>query len=205
MMSGGDNGSSQAARQEQERQNVVNGDSRYVKSLFDGQFTDDFFNKRQQAYLDYANPQLQDQYGKAKQALTFNLADNGTLNSSTRAQQQGQLQKLFDTNQRAVNDQAVNTENSARDAVNSAETGLLNQISSTGYQQGSIAGNDARISWLSTPDTYSPLGDLFGGFTSALKTQSQLEAAAALSGGLSGKPAISLGLFGPSKSAVSNN
>lgn len=203
MNSGGDNGSSQAANQEQQRQNVVNGDSRYVKSLFDGQFTDDFFNKRQQSYLDYANPQLQDQYKTAQQKLTFNLADNGTLNSSTRAQQGGQLQKLFDTNQRAVNDQAVSTANSDRDAVNNAETGLLNQISTTGYQQGSVAGNDARITALSTPDTYSPIGDLFGGFTSALKTQSQLEAASMLSGGAYG-PAINTGLFGPSKSAVSN-
>ena len=70
-------------------------------------FNDDFFNGRKQAYMDYADPQLEDQYGDANKQLTFSLARSGLLDSSARGEKLGDLQKLYDTQKQAVADKAL--------------------------------------------------------------------------------------------------
>jgi hypothetical protein len=58
-----------------------------------GQFGDDFYSGRKQAYLDYATPQLNDQYGEAQRQLAFALDRSGMLDSSVRAQKEADLRK----------------------------------------------------------------------------------------------------------------
>src|SRR6478736_3044441 len=54
-----------------------------------GGFGDDFFNDRREAYMNYATPQLEDQYGDAQKQLTFALARGGLLDSSVRGEKAG--------------------------------------------------------------------------------------------------------------------
>jgi hypothetical protein len=86
-----------------------------------GAFSGDFFDKRRQAYVDYAMPQLQDQYKDAQRELTYSLARGGNLASSTNAVQTGDLSKLYGTNQQAIADKALGYSNEARTAVEDVE------------------------------------------------------------------------------------
>src|SRR4029077_7592784 len=62
-------------------------------------FDDSFYNKYQQANLDYNLPQLTDQYDKAKMGMTYDLARAGTLRSTAAGYAQSLLEKQNAVNQ----------------------------------------------------------------------------------------------------------
>jgi len=192
----GGGGEAKAARKDEEaRQARIRQGTTDINNTFDSQFNDDFFNKRQQAYMDYSTPQLEDQYSKANNELTFALARGGLLDSSARAQKQGDLQQLYDINKQKVADDALAGATQARTAVEDARSNLIATLNATGDAQGAANSALARSSALSQPAAYSPLGQLFTDFTSALGTQAAQERAAAASGG-SYKSNYDTGLFG---------
>lgn len=145
-------------------------------------FTDDFYNGLKQSYLDYADPQLEDQYGVANKQLTFSLARSGNLDSSARAEKQSELQKLYDTQKRAVADKALGYETSSRNSVEDARANLISTLNATGDQQGAVNSALARSSALSRPPAYDPLGPLFVDFTNGLGMQAAQERSQAAGG-----------------------
>lgn len=186
----------EAARQEKIRQGTTN-----INSTFDSQFNDDYFNGRRDAFMNYANPQLADQYKKAQQDLVFALSRTGNLNSSYRAEKEAELQKLYDTNRRSVSDQALGYANTARSSVEDARSGLISTLNATADAEGAAKSAISRAQTLSQPDVYSPLAQLFTTFTNSLGQQAQYEQAGALSNGAYGG-AYNTGLFGTNKKAV---
>lgn len=168
-------------------------------------FNDEFFQGRRQAYLDYATPQLEDQYGKAQKELTFALDRSGLLDSSVRGQKAGDLQKLYDTQKQQVADQALTQENEARTAVEDARSNLVATLNATGDAQGAANSAIARAGALSKPGTFNPLSNLFADFTSGLGTQAALERADYYGGSGAGGAKIgryNTGLFTPGGSVA---
>lgn len=163
-------------------------------------FGDEFFNQRRQVFIDYANPQLEDQYAKAQKELTFALARSGNLNSSARAQKAGELQQLYDQNKQQIADQALGYEKEARTAVEDARSNLIATLNATGDAQGAANAAMARSAVLSKPAAFSPLSNLFADFTAGLGTQAALERSYAYGGGQ--QPRYNTGLFAPRNGAV---
>jgi len=190
-----------AREEEQKRQEKIRQGTSRVNEIFDGQFDDNFFAGRRKAFLDYASPQLNDQYGDASKELTFSLARNGTLDSSVRGQKAGQLQKLFDLNKQQIADQALANEGGSRNAIEDARSNLIATLNATGDAQGAANSALARSSALSQPAAYSPLSNLFADFTSGLGTQAALERANYYSGGQTGVR-YQTGLFAPKTGSV---
>lgn len=160
-----------------------------------GGFGDDFFAKRRQSFIDYATPQLEDQYGNAQKELTFALARSGTLDSSIRGEQTGKLQQLYDLNKQKIGDEALSYETQSRNAVEDARANLIQTLNATGDAQGAANSALSRSQALSQPAAYSPLSQLFTDFTAGLGTQAAQERAMAASGG-SYKAPYNTGLFG---------
>lgn len=168
-----------------------------------GGFDDDFYGKRRQAYLDYATPQLEDQFGDASKELTYSLARGGNLSSSVRGQKTGKLQQLFDLNKQQVADQALTYETDTRNSVEDARSNLIQMLNATGDAEGAANSALARSQALSAPAAYSPLSNLFANFTGTLGTQAAQEKAAAASGG-SYSPRYNTGLFAGSGRVVNS-
>lgn len=165
--------------------------SKGTKSGFD----DAFYNARQQSYLDYANPQLQDQYANAQKQLTFALARQGNLDSSARGEKTAELQKLYDINAQKIADDALGYKTSAKTGVEDARANLITTLNATGDANAAAQQAIARSSTLSQPAAFSPLSQVFADFTNALGVQAAQERAAAMSGG-SYTPTYNAGLFG---------
>jgi hypothetical protein len=206
---GGKSGGNEAKRareDEQRRQERIRGGTTAINSIFDGgtyrpitnasgrvaygdevtkpgQFTDDFFNQRRQSFLDYAQPQVDEQYGDARKELTFALARGGLLDSSVRGQKSGELQKMFDLNSQNVADQALSYETQARTGVEDARQNLIATLSATGDAQGAVNSALSRSAALSQSPAYSPLGQLFSDFTANLGVSAAQDRAATMSGG----------------------
>lgn len=195
-------GEAEAARaDEAARQKAIREGTTRVNSIFDSQFNDDFFTGRRNAYLNYAGPQVDDQYGDATKKLTFSLARSGLLDSSVRGQKVGELQKTYDLTRQQVGDQALASEGDARNSIEDARANLISTLNATGDTQGAVNSAMTRASVLSKPAAYSPLTNLFADFTSTLGTQAALERANAYSGGQTGVR-YNTGLFAPNSGAV---
>lgn len=197
---GGGNEAKQMRQDEQERQQRIRQGTGRIDKIF-GQFDNDFFGGRRDAFLDFATPQLEDQYGDAQKQLTYALTRNGTLDSSVRGQKAGELQQKYDLNKQQVADQALASETDARNAVEDARANLVAMLNSTGDAQGAANMAINRASALSKPVPFSPLTNLFADFTSGLGQQAALERANYYSGGQTGAR-YNTGIFAPSSGAV---
>lgn len=198
---GGGNEAKQARADEQARQDKIRGGTTRVNSIFDSQFTPDYFDAQRQNFIDYANPQLEDQRGKASKELTFALTRAGLLDSSSRASKEAELQKTYDLNKQQIADQALSYKTQAQNNVEDARANLIATLNSTGDAEGAANSAITRASALSKPAAYSPLADLFANFTSTLGTQAALEKANYYSGGQTGVK-YPTGLFAPKGNAV---
>jgi hypothetical protein len=199
--SGGSKRESRLARdEEQQRQGRVREGTARVNTIFDSQFNENFFDQRKKAFTNYAAPQVEDQYGDAQEQLTYALARGGNLNSSTRADKVGDLQKQYDLNMQKVADQALSSATESRNAVEDARGNLINTVTATGDAQGAANSALARASALSQPQAFSPLSQLFADFTSGLGQQAALERSAAL--GSPFKPRYDTGLFGAGANSI---
>lgn len=191
---GGDGGAAQARADEQARQEKIRAGTVRVDDIFKQNFTDDFYNNRQSSYLDYATPQVDDQYNDAKKQLTYSLARAGTLDSSVRADKEAELGKEYTKQRQGIADQALSYKTQAMSNVEDARSGLISTLNANGDADGAANNAIARSSALSQPTAFSPIGQLFGTFTNALGAQAAMEKAQAYSGGVVKAP-YNTGLF----------
>jgi hypothetical protein len=203
-MGGGKGGGDEAKlarEEEQARQGRIREGTTNVNSIFDSQFNDDFFGERKDAYIDYANPQLEDQRGKTEKELTFALDRAGLLDSSVRGEKAAELQQLYDINKQKIADEALGYQSQAKNSVEDARSNLVATLNATGDAQGAANSALARASVLSQPAAFSPLTNLFADFTAGLGTQAALERANYYSGGAS-PVRYKTGLFTPGSGSV---
>jgi hypothetical protein len=120
---------------------------------------------------------------------------SGNLDSSVRAQKEAELASQYGIQKQGVADQALSYKTQAQNSVEDARANLISTLNATGDAEGAASSALARSSALSAPQAFTPLGSLFGNFTSALGTQAAAERAAALSGGMI-QPRYNTGLFG---------
>lgn len=200
----GESASEEIAREtradEVARQGRIREGTARVESEFDKQFTPQFFDGRRDAYMAYATPQLNDQYGKAQEQLTYALARNGVLDSSVRTGQTADLGKEYDIQKIKVASDAQDQATAARNAVEGAKGDLLLQLQATADANGAAKGAIARSAALTAQPAFNPVAAGFEGFTNALGQQAALERAAAF--GAPVRPRYNTGLFTPPKNAV---
>ncbi|MFA5897857.1 MAG: hypothetical protein WC829_01965 [Hyphomicrobium sp.] len=201
---GGGNEAAKARIAEERRQARIRRGTDKINNVFDKNFDRQYFREQRDNFLDYANPQIEKQYGDAQKELTFALARGGNLDSSVRGQKAGDLQELYDLNKQTIADQALSYKGKARSNVEDARAGLIATLNVTGDAQGASNAAISRASALSEPAAYSPLTQLFTDFTAGLGTQAALERANYYSGGQTGAR-YNTGLFTPSTSAVKVN
>lgn len=203
---GGKSGGNEAAlarQEEQERQERIRQGTQKVNTIFDGQFNDDFFQKQQQNYINYAMPQVDDQRAKASKELLFSMDRAGQLEGSARADLSGELQKRYELQNQKVRDDGLAYGTQARTQVEGARNDLISMLNATGDAEGAAKSAIARSAALSQPAAYSPVANLFADFTGALNTQAAAERAHYYGG--APRPTFSTGLFAPRSGAVSVN
>jgi hypothetical protein len=167
----------EAERQRQleiERQNRITEGRTSIDGAF-GQFDDDFYGGRSQAYQGYAMPELEDQFQDSMRSLVAALARSGNLQSSTRAEKMADLQEQYNQRKLDIYNTGMDYANQARSNVDAARNELYTQNQSLA-DPNLISGNAAaRAATLNQMPSFSPLGQLFSDFTAGLATQSDLE------------------------------
>jgi len=152
-----------ARKREEERQARIKTGLTSIDNTFAG-FNDNFYNGRKSAFLDFYQPQIEDQFADAKDQLTYGLARNGILNSTAAADASGKLSKDYATNWASIVSKADADVNSLKSNVANEKSALVAQLNATA--DADRVTNDAlgrtQQMYETRPD-YNPLGDIFSG------------------------------------------
>lgn len=143
-----------------------------INSTFN-QFGKDFYDQRAKAFVDTAMPQLNDQLGKTKDELQYNLARSGLTDSSVRTANESELQRQMDVNKADVAGKGLDFANIARQQVEQNRTDLIGQLNATGDATSAAQGALSRASIAAGQPSISPLGMMFQNTTGLLGQASQ--------------------------------
>lgn len=133
-----------------------------------GGFNEDFYNSRANAYTNYAMPQLDRQYGYAKDNLVYALDRSGLLSSSAANKENARLTGEYDQNRLNVQNKALDVANQTRQNVENTRASIVNQLNATGDNDAAASAAMRNAQALNAPQGMSPLGELFVNFTSGL-------------------------------------
>lgn len=114
--------------------------------------------------MSYYNPQINDQFDKARKQLIYMLSDNGNLNASAGASDIAELQKARADQESQLASRALGFSNDLRGNVESAKQELYSQNSAAADPSAASRSAIARADMLTAPPVYSPIGDVFGQF-----------------------------------------
>lgn len=171
---GGSSGDGGAGAREAQRQAKIQQGYDEIQGVF-GSFNDDFYNNRAKSYIDYATPQLEDQFSTAMEQLTYALARNNRLDSSVAAEKRADLNKQYGQQKTAIADKGLSYANRARDSVNQSRMNLNSINSSIADPNQILQQSQIAAQGLSAADSYEPLAPLFVNVASGLGTQADVE------------------------------
>jgi len=148
------------AREEKRKADIQLGQTRINETF--SQFDDPYYDARRTAYLDYANPQLNDQHEEARKNLTFNLARGGNLRSQAGIDQLAKLSQAFQFQQANTLSEADRQRQLLRDDVENERQQLFNQLDASADPDAASNAALTRSQFISGQvPAFSPLGDLF--------------------------------------------
>jgi hypothetical protein len=119
-----DNSAAEAA--ERRRLAIAQG-TRSIDSAFSG-FDDSFFDNRAQSFVDFASPQLDDQFSDAREKLIFALTRSGNLKSLAGVEGLADLEGEKERAAQGFASEGLNLAQNARNDVESARADLTSQL-----------------------------------------------------------------------------
>ena len=189
-MGGGSNdaASEQKAQQAAEQAQIAAGKGAIDKT-FDAQFTPGYYDTYAKTYADYATPQLDSQYSKAKAKLSLALANQGIANSTAANEEMSDLDEQYTSGKQGILNQGLSYANDLKGKVNSARGNLYTQLNNSAMAgDAAQSATDSAFSLTGLPN-YQPLGNLFGNVSALTENQSNLQQMAAFG---YAKPRVSL-------------
>lgn len=161
--------------QQQQINNAVSGGKLFTGTQQTGGFGQDYYDKITKDYENYYNPQLTTQYQNALNSLTYQLGQQGILQSTEGARQLGLLKQANQTNQDTIANNALNAAASAKQNISNQKNALLAQAN-TAADPSTLATQAAGVVSSQPPAfNQSVLGNVFSGIlgqgTNALSIQ----------------------------------
>lgn len=126
------------------------------------------WKQQEEAFRDFANPQLMDQYGDAQKEQTFALARQGVDRSSIASENRADLNRDFQLQQQNVDEQARGYGNQARSDISSQKQSLLNMLNASADPGATATAARSAIDSIRSQPSFSPLGPLFQNTTAGL-------------------------------------
>lgn len=163
-MYGGGASDGGAAKAEKQRQARIQTGMADINKDFAG-FDDNYFKGVSQDYLNYATPQMMNQYQQTKNQLAYSLARNGLSNSGAAVSKNAALGTELSRQESNLANAGQSEANTARAKVSDAQTNVTNQLISSGDP--SVAREQAATATagLRTPGAFAPIGNLFADWT----------------------------------------
>lgn len=166
----------QAAAQEAQRQATITEGQGKIADIFSS-YNPDYYSGLSTDYTNEYQPQVQDQYNQAQQALLYAQANQGITGSSAGAFENSQLDKQNAAQVQQVDSAANDYANSAKSQVQTLQNNLTNQLESTG-DDSTISPTDLNQLNIQSVSSMTPLTGLFNNLTNQYGNYSAGAAAA---------------------------
>lgn len=158
--SAGDQASAIAAQQKADLDTGLN----QVNQAFSG-FTPSYYNKVQQDYTNFAQPQLMTQYASNKKQVQGDLASKGLLKSSAAQELTGGLDKELATQERGVADAGLSQAQQFQQQVEQQKNTLVNQLQASSDPLAIAQGALSQASSIQAPSLFAPVGNFFSNWS----------------------------------------
>lgn len=152
----GDTATQLADRQAREQKEGL----QQIQTAFAG-FNPDFYNRVQQDYVNWADPQLQSQYLNQRKQMEGSLAGQGLTRSSAAANDEGSLRQELAKQQRGVEDAGLQTAQSFEQSVQGQENTLVNQMMASSDPLSIAQGALTTAASIKAPSLFAPVGNFF--------------------------------------------
>lgn len=126
-------------------------------------FDNSYYDKFKNDYLANYNPQVDQQFGNARRDLRYQLADRGIVNSTPGNRRFADLIDLYGQRRNQVAQNALSATQGLKTDVENNKAELYNQNTTAADPSLAAQNSVSRLNALTTPQPYSPLGDLFAG------------------------------------------
>ncbi len=126
-------------------------------------FTPDFFNNAAQSYVNYALPQLAQQYKQASDTTTYGLANRGLLNSSVANQQRSDLDLTMGRQKLNIYDTGQQQSQALQKQVQDSKQQALNNLYQVGNPTQAIQSAIGQASQIQSPSIIQPISNAFQG------------------------------------------
>lgn len=157
---------SAAQQQENRRQKAITQGTASINSAFSG-FNPQFYNQRQQAYVDYALPQLAQQYQTNRNQVGFNLANRGLLGGSAAQSQLSQLNLANKQGAQNISDSGLAQAQQLQQQIEGQKNQLLGQLYQSADPSGAAASATSTAAGFAQPSVFQPLANQFGNIANA--------------------------------------
>lgn len=163
-------------RQEEEKrqERIRLGQGEIDKSF--SQFDPAYYDKFKTDYTGYYTPQIEQQYGIAKDKLAAVLAGRGTLDSTVGANKFAQLDKTKADSQVDIGNQSVDASNEIKKKVEDTKSNLYSLNQGAADPAGVSARAIGEASAIAAPRALSPLGQVFASVLQPLGTYNKADA-----------------------------
>lgn len=148
-----------------------------INTAFAG-FDEDFYNRRAQAYENYALPRLQQQYGLERNTIGFNLANRGITGGSAAKSMYTNLGQEMIRQQQGIVDTGQQYANQLRQQIATAKSNLISELGASTYPSATAQQALAAASQFNAPSPFAAAtGSAFDAFNTGLLTQQALASA----------------------------
>ena len=127
---------------------------------FEG-FQPDFYKGREKAYLDYAMPELGEQYRTNRDAILYGLANRGLLRGSVQKRASSDLERATGKGRQTIAESAINQSNQLRQSVEQARQNAIQQLYTSSNPSQALQSAISSAGSLRTPNAIAPLTDMF--------------------------------------------
>lgn len=152
-----------ATSQEEQRKQAVQSGTYKINQAFAG-FDPAFYKQRQQDYVNYAMPQLSQQYQTNKNQVGFGLANRGIMGGSSANKQFGDLNVANAQAQQGIADLGITQSQQLQQQVEGQRNQLLGQLYQTADPAGAGQGATQAAAGFAVPNTWQPLANQFQNF-----------------------------------------
>ena len=156
---------------EEARQGRIRNSVADIRSQF-GRFDDNYLKGVSSSYLDYYLPQFNEQSKEARRQVVFNTPSAGTSAFARRA---GQLETDIGRQEANIRSQAQAQAQSQKAKLANQEETLISQAEGAGGIADASARAASAADIASTPEAFSPLGQLFAAYTGNVANAAQAE------------------------------
>lgn len=157
-----------ARADEEARKGRIETGTAEIDRVFGG-FDDSFFNTYRDNMTSMYQPELDKQFGDARDNLTFGLARAGTLKSSMAGEKSADLTGAYSKAQTGILSEAVGAAQNLKGQVQNEKSSLVSLLNATGDADRAANEATARSQQLFQKQPgYNPLGDVFGGVAGAI-------------------------------------